>query len=959
MRADPWVLFDPDPDKPASLSLKQGILQSWDPDTGDNTVTVAGATLVNIPVLASESASLQIGDVVSLVTDGKRWRIDGKLTTPGDPGTVPSWNADITALDDTVTTVTTVTIPAVQADVVTAQSAADTAQTTADGAATDAATAVSTANAAAADAADALAAATSDGNPPASSPDAEAIGGLEIILARWVPVSNADPVTYEVHIDTTDAVPTAGDTATLAGTTSASMFTIKALPGDPPASPDDPDLRLLAYDTDYYVMVFATDADGSAAAGAVAGPVQIFQVTGPNIAPESIVTGNIAAGAIDADRLTASLILSGEIWTAASGQRTGMTAAGFFSYKSDESLMLSLPNDGGEALYDGELVLRRGTFVGGASLQSDDNEMTADSAMTLMRGIASPSATPQVGVTYTALMLSTASLSTADKTGDLGVFDLNPAEVTCIEWKASSPDYWVLHQVRSGGTRAWFFRTDTGAPYAATGAYFDDTTDWAYYSVYEITSGTHAGVYRMARWIPSGSANTYYMHSPAGLNRYSRQNGVADPAIGTDGSNIFTAEVIAGSLRIRYWVPNGDGNNLVTPTSTLESGQGFATATSLCTIEAKNFDIGSLRYAVTQRGVGFNAQMLNVSGTSLYPGGSGNNWASANKDAQSFESPVTNRRAMAWDASNSVFWTYGSDGYIYKHTSEIWDPAVSSSTYWARLTFYDSDSTGGTHETLPGVAKSYFAKRRALNSLAVPPIPDNGGTNDPDRVRLYMARGATAPANSSYHLQYTGTANTTWQTMATATANPPTSNNFPSANPAVIQNDDASLKISGDGSIIAASIEIDGDNAAVDGPYWYGYLTTSQAIPTSGTPAKVTGWSADGSPNSSGITHSSGNFTVPRAGRYRLRAQAWWAAVASPTGPRTAQWILSPSTTLASHTVPGNSATQPMPVYVEKTVRLSASDQVFVQVIQGQANGHNLIGSTPDITYVQLEWVGP
>ena len=142
-------------------------------------------------------------------------------------------------------------------------------------------------------------------------------------------------------------------------------------------------------------------------------------------------------------------------------------------------------------------------------------------------------------------------------------------------------------------------------------------------------------------------------------------------------------------------------------------------------------------------------------------------------------------------------------------------------------------------------------------------------------------------------------------------------------------------------------------------PYYYAYLNANQSIPTAGTAAKVTGWVADGSPTNSEITHSSGNFTVPRDGRYRLRAQAWWAAVASPTGVRTAQWVKNPTTLIASHTVPGNSATVPMPVYVEKTVRLVAGDQVFLQVIQGQASPHNLIGTTPDITYAQIEWVGP
>lgn len=142
-------------------------------------------------------------------------------------------------------------------------------------------------------------------------------------------------------------------------------------------------------------------------------------------------------------------------------------------------------------------------------------------------------------------------------------------------------------------------------------------------------------------------------------------------------------------------------------------------------------------------------------------------------------------------------------------------------------------------------------------------------------------------------------------------------------------------------------------------PYYYAYLNANQSIATSGAAAKVTGWVADGSPNSSGITFSAGNFTVPTTGRYRLRAQAWWAAVASPVGVRTVQWVrVTPNTTLISSTVPGN-ATVATPVRAEKTVQLTAGDQIFVQVIQGQASPFNLTGSNPDITYAQIEWVGP
>jgi hypothetical protein len=153
-------------------------------------------------------------------------------------------------------------------------------------------------------------------------------------------------------------------------------------------------------------------------------------------------------------------------------------------------------------------------------------------------------------------------------------------------------------------------------------------------------------------------------------------------------------------------------------------------------------------------------------------------------------------------------------------------------------------------------------------------------------------------------------------------------------------------------------VTVNGEMAAVVGPYWYGYLSASQLIQNN-TPTPVTGWVADGTPNNSEITFSAGNFTIPRDGRYRLRTQCWWGAQAGPAGARSAFWIkVSPATALASHTaVP--SALAAHPNNIDKTVRLSAGDQVFVRVLQTQGAAINLVGSNPDISYVQIEWVGP
>jgi hypothetical protein len=660
----------------------------------------------------------------------------------------------------------------------------------------------------------------SDGLPPASSPTPVTVSGLGMFYVKWSAITNHDLVNYEVHVSTTlGFTATLGDSTTV-GTTTGTQFAVRQLAGpEPPEGSPDP--RALDYNTTYYVRIIAFDVDG-AAAQSLQAPATAEQVTGPDIAVKAVTAENIVAGTITGDLFAATVIMSGTFKTAETGQRVETGMFGIKGYKSDGSVMISIPTTSGENMVlDGEFIARSLTVSGAASLQGA-TEVTTNAVVTLRQGTVSPNATPQLSPTWQSILMTTSTLTTAQKTGPLGTFDLVPTEVQCIEWKDFTTDYWVIHQVRSNGTRSWFFRVSDGAPqpYGAGSTYFTDATDWAYYSVVEITTSTSAknGVYRMARWIPSGTANTYYLHCPqgtSGFNRYSRQNGVVSPALVTEGNDIGVLEVInTDDLSMKFYTPTGDGSNLGAAFSSYTSTTGFSANVSLCTapFDSLGFGAGTGRYAVSHRGVNYNVQSLTVSGGNLYPGGSGNNWASANKDAETWESPTSNRRAIAWDAFNLCFWTFGGDGYMYKHTDQQWDPAVTSSTFWGAVTFYDSNATGGTHETAVDLtkAKSYTGFRRAAHLYIPPSVPTGPGTDDPNTTRLYMTRGASAPASTSYHLQTTTVAPTTLLVIGTAGANPPTTNNFPNANPAQIKSADGNLIISGDNTILRNGYNISG-----------------------------------------------------------------------------------------------------------------------------------------------------
>lgn len=795
----------------------------------------------------------------------------------------------------------------------------------------------------------------SDGVAPATSPDPLALSGIGFAIIKWEPIVNADPVTYEVHVSTAlGFTATPGNLATLVGVTPASQLTVRQLPGVAPA-PGDPDPRVLDPDATYYARVIAVDADGAAPQSAQM-PFAVFRVTGIDLQVDSVTADHIVLGTLTGELFSANVIVSGVFKTADAGQRVEFGIAGIKGYKADGTLMVSFPTAAGEeALFDGEMIARGMTVLGGASLYGD-SELNADSTFVLQKGITQPSSTPQVGSTYDYVQPSTASLSTAQKTGSLGTFDFIAAEISCIEWR-STLNCFSMYQSRPNGTREWYIST-AGLPVDITGGgvYWGDWNDWDIRSATEmLASGTPAknGHYLFFRFIPSGT--DYYCFAANGnLYRYSRQNGATSPVMGNNGTDVYVAEIISSThLNIRYFNLTGVGANFPAPTTVYESSQGFVAANQIACCTYGTYDVGS-RYLYAIQGSGIGAKLLVTSGSganTIFPGGSSNNWASANAEAESFEAPTGNRRCTAHDGTQ--FWSLHGDGFLYKHTNEHWDPAVSSSNYWAAQTFYDS--VGTTHETLPGTAKNYAAKRRSKNFFTPPTIPA-GGVDDPDNVRLYMARGASLPANSSFHLQYTGAAATSFTTLATVTASPPTSNNFPLATAAKITNGDGHLIIDGAANIVADSFKRGADNLAIEGPYWYGYLAANVSH-TSGTNTLITTWTADGS---SEITYSAGVITVGRAGRYRVLAVLDFDA-SSTTGGRLCQ-VFSGATSGAALITGGatGNALRGVNSIALKTIPLAAGAQFRVIGFQDSGGAVNVLGSAgKNLSYFQVEWVGP
>lgn len=68
------------------VGFRQGVVDAFDPDNGQNTINVGGAQLLNVPMLNSgEATTLKPGHVVGLLVWKNSWFILGRITPPNSP----------------------------------------------------------------------------------------------------------------------------------------------------------------------------------------------------------------------------------------------------------------------------------------------------------------------------------------------------------------------------------------------------------------------------------------------------------------------------------------------------------------------------------------------------------------------------------------------------------------------------------------------------------------------------------------------------------------------------------------------------------------------------------------------------------------------------------------------------------------------------------------------------------
>lgn len=589
----------------------------------------------------------------------------------------------------------------------------------------------------------------SDGLPPTSSPTPDLLGASTFIQARWTAITNADPVTYDVHISTVDNfIP---DSTTKVAETTGTIATIKALPGLPPADPEIADPRKLLYGTTYYVKIIARDEDGSAAASAQASTV-VQQLTGDDLAVNSVTAEVIAAASISGRELAGEVVLAGDIKTATEGQRVHMgTDVGLKLYAADGSILVDFPTDAQQRpMIDGDLIAQSIRVSGGSSFESQNNEFARDSIVTLAESTTSPLVAPTMIPEWGATTLDTQT----PQTGPMGTFAFNANEVRFVRYKNTQ---WWAYQNRSNGCRVWKF--DVNGVFVA----IFDQISWQYFGEVDIGAVNYTLLRSTIGW-------DYHLWHDDVLNPVSLAQPNRTPLLSTDGTNLFLAETPANKIQIRRISAPMTNGTPVAVLSTLNCAADLTVGAEIGTALYGSFDFGSPRYVFASHADPYNFWVCNTDGTH-----------DVNND---FESPSAAKRGTLWNGS--WFYTLGSDGVMYWHWGPKW--TTESNKWWGSYTYYDDVVAGtGLHETEPGNSQVITMKKRAAARIFLPTFTPGGGDDDPKKIRFYLARQAGEPILTEWHLQTTTTDNSFAIFTPNWTGAAPDVNPFPGATPAKLR----------------------------------------------------------------------------------------------------------------------------------------------------------------------------
>jgi len=663
----------------------------------------------------------------------------------------------------------------------------------------------------------------SDGAPPAASPTPLVTPGNSVIYVRWAGIVNNDAVRYEVHVSATSGF--TPDATTLLVDTTANLISARHLPDGTPFNYFVPDpttgdptdeiqkyfFRVIAYDVDgpadpsievegWMDQTAATDiAVGTLVGELLAGELVLgSKIATPSLTGARVVLEPEGLSAYDsAEQITAQITtdgitphnIRGELQAEALTVLNQMSIRGTINTMESGSVLTLV----GTA--QNPVAQPTATMNTWASVELNE-DMFPDKKRGLYHvngvfTVTNKALTSNVAT----LTIGTHSLSTGQNVTVAGVdatfngtYALTGTTSTTISYAKTASN---VTSVASGGTVTsqyhdhYFFAVTQGwsgnTPLGSTINEHDSAgVRIASYPILDATSDpvdAEGGITKLgSKWY----ALTYYKpdnewwvyeysgalsavsNSPTDSWEYTFEPNGDRPTIGNDGTNLLICRVnTSNQIKIRKLVPStgAEATSVVTSNFTVQGG-----SCDMAGVMKGAFDMGTSRYVISPRSSGiYNENWFVLQDES---GSAGNRVSSA-------EWTIANSSELSGACYNSLTTRFvhltdqdsPTKGKLVTYTNNWWTTSTDG-TWHTSYTWRDSDAAGsGVHETYRSPIRKLTATKRAQLTVSSPNIPDLGGADDPDSMRVYVGHGTSTPTDANMFRAFTGTTGVITATM--------------------------------------------------------------------------------------------------------------------------------------------------------------------------------------------------
>ena len=544
------------------------------------------------------------------------------------------------------------------------------------------------------------------------------------------------------------------------------------------------------------------------------GRATVGYLSGQRIEAETIDTPQLAFGAATGDVLSADALnfkRAVGLDLVSSSFRAGDAVEitedfGIRQFGPDGALNVSLPSDGSEAQFRGDLSARTLTATGRMTIQGP-GAVASGGVLELESGVVPPIAAPQVSLRWD----TTTMPPVADGESVSGLVWADGHWWRGVQVSGANSGNSVrarVEKITAGGGLVSSFPT----------AFGNRINGITYLDGLIYTLGAVVGGKLNNRFVIAYNLQGVEQHR---WEYISYGTGTYQPGIGTSGNNIYIAQCWAtGELTWRIYRP-ADGYQI--QRVDLDS----RVASDIVSINVGSYDLGISRIMV-----GVSRQTSSSMQVLVYTNSTNPAWVS---EESWYAADYAAIRGLGWDGSR--FWTLQPDGNLaaYQPLESGRFVGDNDSDWWCAIAW----SAGGGQETPVGPAANFRYLRRSRLRRQNGDVPEGV-----ESAEVFYAKTGTEPARADLHWGGTNSSphlvnnvsyiNSSWQTARTPSAD----NTFTTDAPGEIRSALGNFRVDGSGAGEWGPLQFHADGS-MTGPYAAG-IATVEAVANTPTRTTVT-----------------------------------------------------------------------------------------------------------------------